>query len=146
MHVDALLCDSATVREGLLHILGGGVTRAWRPTYPAPLGLSLALLFTVQPAEAREKHRLRIALQDADGQLVAELAGEFELKPGPGIQPGEQVPMPMVFNLHPLVIPKAGTYSMEILVDGHLVRSMPFVVAPLEKAPGGPPEKPKPQR
>ena len=35
--VTALLCDYASVREGLLNILGGGVNRLWRAELPAPL-------------------------------------------------------------------------------------------------------------
>ena len=140
MHVDALLCDFATVREGLLHVLGGGATRAWRESFPAPLGLSLAMLITLQPTEARDSHRIRIVLQNADGAPGAEIDGQFHVQAGPGSQPGEQVAVPMVLNLHGIAIPNAGTYSLELLLDGHHVRSIPFVAALPDKPAKGPPQ------
>jgi hypothetical protein len=38
MDIEALLCDAATVRENVLHILGGGLGQLWRDVYPARLG------------------------------------------------------------------------------------------------------------
>lgn len=135
MRVDALLCDFATVREGMLHILGGGVSRVWREQFPAPLGLTLAMLLALEPAEARHPHKLRIVLQDVDGASVAELDGQFGIQAGPGSKPGEQVAMPLVLNLHTVQIPKAGEYSLEVLLDGLVVRSMPFRAAPPAEQP-----------
>lgn len=38
----AVLCDRATVRDGLLHILGAGVTIVYRDKVPAPLDVDVA--------------------------------------------------------------------------------------------------------
>lgn len=126
MHVDALLCDAATVREGLIHILGGGITRIHRPAYPAPLGVAVALLLTLQRSEVTERHRLRLNIVNEDGKQVAQLDGEFGIEPGPDVRPGEQVAMPLILNLGGIAIPKAGSYSMDLLVDSQLARSLPF--------------------
>jgi hypothetical protein len=141
MTVDALLCDAATVREGMLHVLGGGVTRIWRPAFPAPLGLSLALLVTLEPAEARQPHKLTVILQDQDGQVGAQLDGQFGVASPTGAKPGERLLVPVVLNLLPVAIPKAGTYSLELLIDGHLERSLAFV-AGLPTASGQRPPSP----
>src|SRR5207302_949196 len=66
--VTALLCDYASVREGLLNILGGGVNRLWRAELPAPLNLSMALMVDLHPQEVGSSHDLQVAVQDDDGR------------------------------------------------------------------------------
>jgi uncharacterized protein DUF6941 len=139
MVVDALLCDAATVRDNLLHVLGAGITRLARPTFPAPLGLTLAMMLTLRPTEAAEQHKLRIVLQTEDGANVAELDGQFAVQAAPkGLRPGEQLGMPVVLDLRNVAIPKEGMYSLEILIDSQHVRALPFVA---QKGPITPPAK-----
>ena len=128
MRVDcALLCDAATVREGLLHILGGGVTRATRASFPAPLGLTLAVRILVHPTEADRSHQLQIRLQGEDGQRVAELTAEFSVNEAGELAPGEHVSIPIPLNLPPAVmLPGPGGYSFELLIDGIHQTSVPF--------------------
>lgn len=137
MEIDIFLCDAATVREGLLHVLGGGITRVGRPRYPAPLGLVLAGILKLRPAEAEEKHRIRVLVHDIDGAKMGEISGEFGVAAGPGLQPGEHLAMPIVLPMQGVPIAKPGTYSIEILLDGQQVRSLMFI-AELK----GPPKPP----
>jgi hypothetical protein len=126
MHVDVMLCDAATVREGLLHILGAGITRLNRPSYPALMGVNLAIMMTMQRSEAQEQHQLKVILQDEDGKQVGQIEGQMGLAtPAPG-RPGEPVALPIVLNLAHLAIPRPGTYSFEILIDRNVVRTLPF--------------------
>jgi hypothetical protein len=81
MDIEALLCDAATVRENVLHILGGGLGQLWRDVYPAPLGADLALLLTLHPSETTDEHELRILIQDADGKRFAQLDATFSIGP-----------------------------------------------------------------
>lgn len=137
MQVEALLCDAATVREGLLHVLGGGITRIWRPQFPAPLNVDLALVLTLVPAEAQERHRLRVLVLTADGTQLAETRAEFGLGAlPPNLQPGERLIAPVVLPLRPVQLPGPGTYSVEVLIDGQLQRSFTFVAAPPPAGPG----------
>jgi hypothetical protein len=129
MQVDAFLCDAATVRENLLHVLGGGITRTWHDNYPAPLGLALAMMLTLQPTEAGD-HKLRVILQDQDGVAIVSLDGGFQVTRGPDARPGELLAVPLVLALHNVAIPKAGTYSVEVLVDSHHIRSLVFASSP----------------
>lgn len=131
MIVDAFLCDAATVRDGLLYVLGAGIARTVRPTYPSALNLDLAMMVTMQPAEAMEKHRLKVILQGQDGQPVAQVDGEFQLAPiAPAVVPGhpplprQQISMPLVLNMRMVGIPAPGVYSFELLMDSHQVRSL----------------------
>lgn len=129
MQIEAFLCDAATVRENLLHVLGGGITRVWRPSFPAPLGAQLAVMLTMAPSEAQEKHRIRILVLTEDGGRVGEIKGEFQVSPGPDVKPGERISLPVVMDLRPLEIKREGTYSIELLIDGQLQRSFSFVAS-----------------
>jgi hypothetical protein len=122
-----VLCDAATVRENLLHVLGGGITRIWRPSYPAGLGLHVAAIITLQPSEARERHRLRVVVLSDDGKAVAEINGEFGVTSAQGAMPGERLAVPIVLDFTPVQIPAKGAYTIDLLVDGHVFRSMHFV-------------------
>lgn len=137
MEVNAFLCDAATVRENLLHILGGGITRIWRDVYPSPLGMDLAVQLLLHPSEATERHRIRVLLQDDDGQLLAQLDGEFSVgTEGADTRPGELIAVPLVLNLTGFPIPRTGTYSLELLLDNQHARSLAFVV--VDSPPGLP--------
>jgi hypothetical protein len=134
MDIEALLCDAATVRENLLHILGGGIGQIWREAYPGPLGVDLAMLLTLHPAEATDEHELRILLQDTDGKRIAEIQGTFsvESKADPA---GQMVRTPLVVPIRQIPVPAPGVYSLELLVDKQLRRSLPFQAMPPEARP-----------
>jgi len=129
MRIDtALLCDAATEREGLLYVLGGGITVAARPSYPAPFGMTLALRVLVHPTEMRAAHRLEILLQDEDGQLVTKVDVNIDApQTPPDLPPGEEAALvvPWTFPGGP-VLPRAGRYSLEVLIDGVHQRSIGF--------------------
>lgn len=133
MKVQALLCDAASARENLLFILGGGITRIWRPQLPAPLNVDLGMLFTMHPLEARERHRLAVVLQGADGNRIAELSAEFGMDPGTldqiELRPGESLSFPLAIPLRGIGVSEYGSYSIEILVDGGHTESLPFAIA-----------------
>lgn len=135
MQVEALLCDAATVRESLLHVLGGGVTRIWRPQFPAALGVDLALVLTLAQSEAQEKHRLRVLVQTADGAKLAEAIAEIGVAPSADLKPGERITVPVALSLRQVPIPADGIYGVEVLIDGILQRSFTFVAASLPTKP-----------
>lgn len=137
MRVEAFLCDAATVREGLLNILGAGVTRIWRESFPSIMNVDLAIMITLMPVEAKGPHRLRVVIQNEDGGPLAELDGEFGVGALPvhALKPGEPLATPMVLNLRQIPIPKEGVYSVELLIDSQLAKSLPFVAAlPMNQA------------
>jgi uncharacterized protein DUF6941 len=138
MRVEVLLCDAATVRENLLHVLGAGINRIARPVYPAKLGLDLALLFTIAPTEAQERHRLRVVVQTSDGNKIAEFSAEFQVAPAGALQPGERMMTPVVLPLKEVQLPSEGVYGIEILIDGQMQHSFTFV-ANVQPTPSLPP-------
>ena len=142
MRIDcALLCDAATVREGLLHILGGGVTRLGRPDYPAPLGLVLAMRILVHPTEIDRPHHLQVQLQGADGARITAVDAQFGVGDPGQLEPGEEASLPLPLGFPDAVqLPEPGRYSFEILIDGIHQVSVPFTAIPLETPEGGDPE------
>lgn len=130
MRIDcALLCDAATVREGLLHVLGGGVTRINRPGFPTPLSpLSLAMRVLVHPTEADRMHKMQVRLLDEDGAEIARFDLEFGVGDTGQLEAGEEVSLPLPLTIPPNVgLEKAGRYSFEILIDGNHQASIPFI-------------------
>lgn len=128
----ALLCDAAQVTQGKTYILGAGVTILWRQQYPSPLAVSLALQFTYHRTEADTDHQLRIQVIDADGnQVFPEIGAEMRVGgPAPGVPPNVPLAAPFAFAFPPLpVLQRPGNYSVEILLDGRHLKSLPFVVA-----------------
>jgi hypothetical protein len=138
----ALLCDAATVREGLLHILGGGVTRATRESFPAPLAMTLALRIMIHPTEAARPHELTMVLQAEDGERVVEMSVEFGLNEPGAIAAGEEVSLPIPIPMPDLPLPQAGSYSFELLIDGIHQATVPFKVVEGETTPASGSEEP----
>lgn len=127
MRVDcALLCDAVTVREGLLHVLGGGVTRLRRPEFPGPLNTALALRVMVHPTEAEQPHQLEVRLMKEDGEEVGRVEIDFELE-SQAVRPGEELSAPFAVPLHGVALPHQGAYSFELLIDGIHQASLPFI-------------------
>ena len=137
MRIDcALLCDAATVREGLLHLLGGGVTRAGRSEFPSPLNLTLALRILVHPTEADREHQLDVQLLAADGEQVAQIGLTFGVQEPGALAPGEHVSLPLPLPLpEAVLLPHPGPYSFEILIDGIHQATVPFIAHEIELPP-----------
>jgi len=127
----ALLCDAATVKgDGLLNILGGGVTVTRRDSFPSPLGLHLAMRIIARPAELSHAHKIEVLLQDEDGHQVTKVnigVGESPPPPDVEIPPGEEISLPIAWTFpgRPM-LPHPGRYSLEILIDGSHQASVPF--------------------
>ncbi len=125
--VSALLCDAATVREGLLHILGGGITRLHRGEYPAPMQVTLVAQVVLTPVEVEHPHDVTAIVQTEDGDVVVQATGHLEAgPPNPLLEPGESVILPLMIGLHGVVLPGPGGYSIEISVDNVHQTSLSF--------------------
>lgn len=122
----AFLCDAASVREGLLHVLGGGITRLWRQEFPGPLGVSVALLLELHRQELDRPHELNIIVMGEDGQQVAEVKGGFQAPASPNLEVHERQLIPMTLDLRAAEVPAAGAYTVDISIDGEHRRSLRF--------------------
>jgi hypothetical protein len=123
----ALLCDAATVREGLINILGGGVSRVTRPALPAPLGVSLALVVDQHRTEMGREHRLDVLVLSEDGVELA----RANLTWRPDRLPEDlatDYPFPVIVPLHAVALPTYGRYSVELLIDDVHQVTLPFTL------------------
>lgn len=128
MRIDcALLCDAVTERNGLLNILGGGITRMGRPGFPSTLGAGLALRVMCHPTEVGPKHEIDARLLREDGEQVGTVTIGFALAQSSALRPGEEYSIAVALPLQSVALPAAGAYSFEILIDGIHQASVPFV-------------------
>lgn len=131
------LCDRATVREGLLHILGAGVTQC-SLQLPSTPDLDCALL--IQAEEAHElagQHTLRATLMhgEADRLGVVELlwdAPHVDPKTDPAV-PQQPLPqLPVVVPLRGVILSQDGEYRVEIEIDSTKMAEAHFTVTKAE--------------
>jgi hypothetical protein len=129
MKIDTcLLCEAASVHEGLLFILGGGITGTTRDSYPSPLGMSLAMRIMVHPTEMAHPHKVEVFLNDEDGNQVTKFNVEVGVSEGTVEVPaGEEAEILFAWDFPGRPnLPHRGKYSFEILIDGNHLRSVPF--------------------
>lgn len=122
----ALLCDFAQVREGLLFISSGGVTRLWRPELPAPLGVMLAAVVEIDVVEARVSHEIQVRIVDEDGGEAASIHGGLEVGENVELNVGERLVMPIPFDVRNVALPRYGAYDVSIYVDDQHQRTLNF--------------------
>ena len=140
----ALLCDFAEVREGLLFLVGGPITRLWRPQFPAPMNVCVALVLEGTEGEvAGVAHELQVAVVDADGRAHAEARTGIQAQAqGLGeLSPGEVIPIPVVIPLLAVPLPAPGTFDVRILLDGGEQMGQPERLLTVRAAVGPPPAR-----
>ena len=139
-----LLADSAQAVNGKLYILGGG----WSITGPDPTPSAIAIQIEVPWDEANKRHRLEVALVNADGQPVMVptptgdrpvlLGGEFEVGRPPGLIPGTPLGVALAINIGPLPLPPDSRYVWRCSIDGRSAEDwqLAFGIRPAQR-PGG---------
>ena len=112
----AAICDFAQARDGLLTVVSAGINRLWRPQYPAPMGVMLALIVEVSEGEAKVPREIRLRVEDGDGAPLAEASAGFQIEPPPAqLDPGELMMVPFAVDFRTVQLPAAGRY--QIVVD-----------------------------
>ena len=134
----ALLADFAQVREGLLFVSSGGVTRCYRDELPAPLGVYLAIVLELDRIEAEQSHDVRVLVVDEDGGELAEIAGSIQLG-DTQLMVNENLNLPITFDLRNVPLERFGAVEVRMYVAGEHRRTLPMWV--LQSAnPEPPPE------
>ena len=127
-----LLCDAATVREGLLHVLGGGISAMGRTEYPSTMQASLAVIVHLHPTEITTPHVLRVLVQNADGGDVAHIDVTIDATQLQADFPTRDIVQPIVIPLQNVTLPAPGDYSVEVLIDGMHQDSVPFAASAVQ--------------
>jgi hypothetical protein len=130
--LDALiLCDFAQVREGLLFVQSGGLTRLAAQSFPAAFGCHVAAMVYMPPNEAVEAHHMVMKVKSADtATLAATIDVQMHEVPRPsGLLPGEGRQVPVVIPMQKVVFQAAGRYDLQVELDDELAGDLSFTVA-----------------
>jgi hypothetical protein len=115
----AILCRYVEVINGLATIVGGGIDRYGPMPLPQPLVITAAVRLVGLPDMA--DHTIEVQVLDPllapVGQPVPPATFKMQA-PGPDHPPGWEanVLVPMIVNIE---VADAGTYTLDIKVDGH---------------------------
>jgi hypothetical protein len=124
----AMVCDAVTVRDGLLHILGGGVGRVTRLGFPAPLDNDMALRLALAPEDVRAHHTIEIRVLTSEGAIASTVTGEFAAGIPDGRPVGADVSLNIPVSLRQVVLPGPDRYEVEVVVDGASLARLPVEV------------------
>jgi len=126
-----ILCDFAQIREGLLFVQSGGLTRLVAPKFPAKFACHVATLIWLPPHEAASAHEIVMKVKNAaTATLTATVkVALHETAPPAGLQPGEGRQVPIVVPLAAVSFPAPGEYDLQVEVDEQFAGDISFRVA-----------------
>ena len=124
----AMVCDAVTVRDGLLHILGGGIGRVPRLGFPAGLGNDMALRLVLAPDDVQGQHTIEIRVVTRDGAVASTVTGEFTAGIPDGRPVDDDVSLNIPVSLRQVVLPGPDRYEIEIVVDDQPLTRLPLDV------------------
>ncbi len=122
-----MLADFAQVREGLLFVASGGITRCYRDQLPAPLGAFLATVLELTRQEAEQVHQLQVTVVDEDGQPLADISGEIQLG-ATQLMINENLNVPITFDLRNVPVERFGAVEVRLAIGGQHRRTLPMWV------------------
>jgi hypothetical protein len=126
-----ILCDFAQIREGLLFVQSGGLTRLVAPSFPAKFACHVATLVWLPPHEAGTAHEMVMKVKSAaTARLTATVkVALLETTPPSGLLPGEGRQVPIVVPLAAVSFPAPGEYDLQVEVDDQFAGDISFRVA-----------------
>jgi hypothetical protein len=134
----AILCDFAQVRDGLLFVSSGGITRVYHPEgapLPQALGLHLAVTFEVGPDEINKVHEVKVKVtRQSTAGTLAQLTGAMQAAGPMELEKGEAATFPLVMNLGLIPLPALGAYDVQVSGD---TTSSRMLTVYLKKPPPG---------
>jgi hypothetical protein len=125
----AVLCDFAQVRDRLLFVSSGAVSRLYRQELPSPLGLMVGLIIEVPLEDAGMEHRLRAEVINRHGTVLATLENLFRVSDA-GLFPHEVQQVPLVLSVTGVRARTWGTHQVRLYLDDDLVRALTLYVVP----------------
>jgi hypothetical protein len=127
----ALLADFASVREGLLFVVGGGLSVV-RADFPVTMSMSLGLVLQLQPNEAPSgsfSWPVQVTVRRSR-KVIGAMTGRLD---GTVLNPGLPSQVAVAVDLRVLTLPQAGPYTIAAKVGSAATRlrldAMPREVA-----------------
>ena len=122
-----LLCDFAQVREGLLFVSSGGVSRVVQSGYPARPRLHLALVVHLPADSLDTAHRVHVRLKFPDtADVIADAELVVQLNAVTGAYPGEGINVPQVIDLSGIQFPRSGQVDVQVSIDDEPAGDLSF--------------------
>lgn len=125
----AVLCDFAQVRDRLLFVSSGAVSRLYRSELPSPIGLMVGLIIEVPLEDAGMNHSLRAEVINRHGTVLATLDNVFRVG-DEGLFPHEVQQVPLVLSITGVRARTWGTHQIRLYLDDELVRALTLYVVP----------------
>jgi hypothetical protein len=126
----AILCDFAQIREGLLFVSSGGITRMVVPDIGAPLSFWVAGQVEVDAAESGTSHEVTfkavstVAVRTLwEAQVMITTSTDND-----GLFPGESTLVPFALNVGPLVVSELGPHDLRVSISGAESELLTFYV------------------
>ena len=112
-----LLCDHAQVREGLLFVHSGGVSRVIPSTYPASIRVHLAMVVHVPASDVTASHTIDLRFKYPDSaEVIATAQIALQLHEIQGAYPGEGINVPQVIDLSMIPFPRPGQVDVQVSI------------------------------
>ena len=126
----AILCDFAQVREGLLFVSSGGITRIAAAGPGAPLAFSVAGELEVGAHEAGSTHEIAFKVNVVEtSTTVWEASLSISTSPsGEGLYPGESLHVPFAFPVGPFPATSFGPHDLKVTIDNAETELLTFYV------------------
>jgi hypothetical protein len=122
----ALLCDWANItNDGRINMLGAGIDRVTAnapPTKEQPARGQFMLILRIERDVGEEgPHTVQVLIQAPDGQRIGDLQMQVTMA-----QPRFYN---TIFGMMGVPFTESGPHSLEVLIDGHNITSLPIEVA-----------------
>lgn len=123
-----LLSDFAQVREQLLFVSSGGISRVVQATFPARPRIYLATVVHVPAGSLGRTHEVMVKLKYPDqAALIGSIAMNINVQQPPqGAAPGEGVNVPHVLDMSPVVFPHPGQVDVQVSINGEPAGDLTF--------------------
>jgi hypothetical protein len=125
----AVICDYVRVEGGVAHVIAAGIDTITAPAIPTGQNVGLLMRVNFARTECDRPHRVEVIFQDEDGDRLTQIAGVNEPRWNDGLPTGWKVGALLGLNLG-IPLPRYGIYSVEILLNDNLVKTIPLRVVP----------------
>ena len=122
-----LLSDYAQVRDRLLFVSSGGISRVVQSSFPARPRIHLALVVHLPVGTLGSPHRVLIKLKYPDhAAVIGQIEIKINLDQIAGSNPGEGINVPQAIDLTPIVFAHAGQVDVQVSIDDEPAGDLTF--------------------
>ena len=112
-----VLCDAATVREGLLHTLGAGISRVWSRGLPTSVSTVVAGFATGTKDDADSLHEIKMTVYSPTLE-IGTIGGALKVgQLPPKFEKDEHLYCPFVQDLRMVLTNEYGKHTLKIALD-----------------------------